>query len=256
MVRLRTFSKVYQAAAEVTRIFKGRDVLDGTTTNSASEPESETKGSEAEEVPLAPVEESTGPIALVLHANHLLDKMHLPHQNFEGRPFSLTLGTETLLCTGAKGADGLLPRACYIYGVVVVSGPCRVGEHAYRSYFDPWVVLPKPVQSSKAWGGPNAVDVTKAAEHRTAYLAVKRIVDDLLRYPLPRQPLPSSGPTRLEPVQAAQVQDDSALKIMKLEFEKMVLEVLYSLADLYFHVLFAARDGLLEGTAGGSVVNG
>jgi hypothetical protein len=252
VVRLRTFSQVYQAAAEVTRIYKGRDVLDGTTTNSASETESETKGSEAEEVPPARVEESTGPIALVLHANHLLDKMQLPHQNFEGRPFSLPLGTETLLCTGAKGADGLLPRACYIYGVVVVSGPCRVGEYAYRSYFDPWVVLPKPVQSSKPWGGPNAVDVTKAAEHRTAYLAVKQIVDALLRYPLARQPLPSSGPTRSEPVQAAQVQDDSALKMMKLECEKMVLEVLYSLADFYIHVLFAARDGLLEGTAGGS----
>ena len=231
--------------------------MDATATNSTSDTESEAKGSEVEEVPPpapSPVEESTGPIALVLNSNHLLDKMSLPLQNFEGRPFQLTPGTETLLCTAAKGTDGLLPRACYIYDVVVVSGPCKVGDYAYRSYFDPWVVLPKPVQSSKAWGGPNAVDVMKAAEHRAAYLAVKQVVDALLRYPLPRQPLPSSTPTRPEPAQAAQSQDESALKILKLEFEKTALEVVSSLADLFIHVLFAARDGLLEGTLGGSLV--
>lgn len=172
------------------------------------------------------VKDTTEPIALVLSSEHLLNKIHLPQHAYEGRAFSIAPGTETLLCSTAKPTDGLLPRACYVYGVVCVSGLCVVGEHKYRSYFDPWVVLPKPVQSSKAWGGPNVVYVTKTPEHHETYLLVKRIVSELLAYPLTRQPLPSSGSTRSEPEQAPLVQEGVALKMQKLEMEKLSLEVL------------------------------
>ena len=202
--------------------------MDGTTAKSSSEPENDKPAeAKAEQVSSQPNgEDTTGPIALVLTAENLLDKIHLPNHNYEGRAFALTQGTETLLCSAGKTNDGLLPRACYVYGVVCLSGPVRVGEYTCRSYFDPWVVLPKPVQSSKAWGGPNVVYVMKSPEHRETYHQVKRIVDDLLRYPLTRQPLPSAAPTRPEPVQAPPVQEGVALKLQKLEMEKLALEVL------------------------------
>ena len=201
--------------------------MDGTNAKSYSEPESDKPAeAKAEQLSSQPNgEDSTGPIALVLTAENLLDKIQLQNHNYEGRAFAIAPRTETLLCSTAKPTDGLLPRACYVYGVVCVSGPCVVGEYKYRSYFDPWVVLPKPVQSSKAWGGPNVVYVTKTAEHHETYLQVKRIVEELLRYPLTRQPLPSSGPTRSEPIQAPPVQEGVALKLQKLEIEKLALEV-------------------------------
>ena len=206
---------------------RGKEILDGTTAKSSSESESDNPAeAKAEQVSSQPNwEDTTEPIALVLTAENLLDKIQLPNHNYEGRAFALAQGTETLLCSAGKSTDGLLPRACYVYGVVCLSGPVRVGEYTCRSYFDPWVVLPKPVQSSKAWGGPNVVYVMKSPEHRETYHQVKRIVDELLRYPLTRQPLPSAASTRSESVQAPPVQEGVALKLQKLEMEKLALEV-------------------------------
>ena len=211
--------------------------MNGTTTSSCSDTnnddsaDAEVEQDEPAEVQGAQVsgqpdvKDTTEPIALVLSSEHLLNKIHLPQHAYEGRAFSIAPGTETLLCSTAKPTDGLLPRACYVYGVVCLSGPVRVGEYTCRSYFDPWVVLPKPVQSSKAWGGPNVVYVMKSPEHRETYHQVKRIVDELLRYPLTRQPLPSAASTRSESVQAPPVQEGVALKLQKLEMEKLALEV-------------------------------
>jgi hypothetical protein len=206
---------------------RGKEILDGTTAKSSSESESDNPAeAKAEQVSSQPNgEDTTEPIALVLTAENLLDKIQLPNHNYERRAFALAQGTDILLCSAGKSNDGLLPRACYVYGVVCLSGPVRVGEYTCRSYFDPWVVLPKPVQSSKAWGGPNVVYVMKSPEHRETYHQVKRIVDELLRYPLTRQPLPSAASTRSESVQAPPVQEGVALKLQKLEMEKLALEV-------------------------------
>jgi len=153
----------------------------------SSAPQAQVQGSSAPQV----VDEEaelpvSGPVALVLTPEHLQEKITLPYHNYEGRSQPIALDTETLLCSGAKVPPDMVPRACYVYGVVCVSGKTNTGPYRYRTYFDPWVVLPRPVPCAKAWG-QFCVQVSKTKEHMDTFLQVKHIVAGLLKTPMLHQ---------------------------------------------------------------------
>jgi hypothetical protein len=234
---------VFACAANLKQIPAAtRKTLDGTESADEDIPEPISVEEPAPEV--STNEEDGGPVALVLQSDHLMHKINanVPFNNYEGREFSLALGTETLLCSASKVAGNMLPRACYVFGVVCVSGPCHLGPYKFRSYFDPWVVLPQPVQSSRAWG-QGLVHVEKVSEHLQVYHLVKQIVAELQRAPVYKQPTPT--PQRAEPKESTEV---SAV----LKSEKLALEVdLLIVQRKSQWVCVAARKFGLEGASQG-----
>ena len=90
-----------QALKQVAAI--NRKTLNGTESSDVATTEDITEAISVEE-PAPEVsthEEDGGPVALVLQSDHLLHKINanVPFNNYEGREFSLALGTETLLCS-------------------------------------------------------------------------------------------------------------------------------------------------------------
>lgn len=166
-----------------------------------------------------------GPLALVLTAENMLEKINLPLRNFEGRNQPIALGTETLLCTGTKVPEAMVPRACYAYGVVVVSGKAHSGPYRFRSYFEPWVVLPKPVQCSKAWG-QFFVQVSKTPEHMETYISVKRIVDELLRAPMYKPMMPPESESTQHKMDRRELRQTRKQKeILEMESASLKVEI-------------------------------
>ena len=201
------------------------------STSSETQSDSSEDSSSSEDSDSSASKSESQPRARVLTWDNLQHKISTPYRNFEGCDHVFPPGTEVLLCSDAGRGGEYTPCAAYAYGVVSLSGNFTCGAYKQRMYFDPFVVLPEPIQSKKAWG-QGYIYVRKCNEHQVCFEKVKKVALKMLQDHSPNTLL---GPDIIAQAKFAEAGDQiRQLEVSSLCF--IVTNIMYMLPHLQKHL--------------------